>query len=41
VGIAVETKMNGIMLGFYDGADFANLRAIREGLAGAGLHPSD
>jgi hypothetical protein len=29
------------MLGFYDGADFANLRAIREGLAGAGLHPSD
>ena len=41
VGIAVETKMNGIMLGFYDGADFATLRAIREGLAGAGLHPSD
>jgi hypothetical protein len=37
VGIAVEAKMNGIMLGFYDGADFANLRAVREGLAGAGL----
>jgi hypothetical protein len=37
VGIAVETKMNGIMLGFYDGADFANLRAVREGLVGAGI----
>jgi hypothetical protein len=29
--------MNGIMLGFYDGADFPNLRAVREGLLGAGL----
>jgi hypothetical protein len=37
VKIAVETKMNGIMLGFYDGADFANLRAVRAGLADAGL----
>ena len=37
VGIAVETKMNGIMLGFYDGADFPNLRAVREGLVGAGI----
>ena len=37
VGIAVEAKMNGIMLGFYDGADFPNLRAVREGLVGAGL----
>jgi hypothetical protein len=37
VKIAVETKMNGIMLGFYDGADFPNLRAVRAGLADAGL----
>jgi hypothetical protein len=37
VGIAVDTKMNGIMLGFYDGADFANLRAVREGLLQAGI----
>ena len=37
VGIAVETKMNGIMLGFYDGADFPNLRAVREGLVEAGI----
>jgi hypothetical protein len=37
VKIAVETKMNGIMLGFYDGADFPNLRAVRTGLADAGL----
>jgi len=37
VKIAVETKMNGIMLGFYDGADFPNLRAVRAGLVDAGL----
>jgi hypothetical protein len=37
VKIAVETKMNGIMLGFYDEADFPNLRAVRAGLADAGL----
>ncbi len=37
VKIAVETKMNGIMLGFYDGADFPNLRAVRAGLADGGL----
>jgi len=37
VKIAVETKMNGIMLGFYDSADFTNLRAVRTGLADAGL----
>jgi len=37
VKIAVETRMNGIMLGFYDGADFPNLRAVRAGLADAGL----
>jgi hypothetical protein len=37
VKIAVETKMNGIMLGFYDSADFTNLRAVRAGLADAGL----
>ncbi|HWB32828.1 MAG TPA: hypothetical protein VG714_06625 [Acidobacteriaceae bacterium] len=37
VKIAVETKMNGIMLGFYDGGDFANLRAVRAGLVDAGL----
>jgi hypothetical protein len=37
VKIAVETKMNGIMLGFYDSADFANLRAVRAGLADAGF----
>jgi hypothetical protein len=37
VKIAVETKMNGIMLGFYDSADLTNLRAVRAGLADAGL----
>jgi hypothetical protein len=37
VKIAVETKMNGIMLGFYDSAEFSNLRAVRAGLADAGL----
>jgi hypothetical protein len=37
VKIAVETKMNGIMLGFYDSADFTNLRAVRAGLADADL----
>jgi hypothetical protein len=37
VKIAVETRMNGIMLGFYDSADFPNLRAVRAGLADAGL----
>jgi hypothetical protein len=37
VKIAVETKMNGVMLGFYDSAYFPNLRAVRAGLADAGL----
>jgi hypothetical protein len=37
VKIAVETRMNGIMLGFYDSADFTNLRAVRAGLIDAGL----
>jgi hypothetical protein len=37
VKIAVETKMNGIMLGFYDSAEFSNLQAVRAGLADAGL----
>jgi hypothetical protein len=37
VATAVETKMNGIMLGFYDSADFPNLRAVREGLLQAGI----
>jgi len=31
VKIAVETKMNGIMLGFCDCADFSNLRASAPG----------
>ena len=36
VGIAVESGMNGITLGHYDGATFPMLRAVRSGLAKAG-----
>lgn len=43
VRIAVECGMDGITLGHYDGAEFAMLRAIREGLkeAGAPIRPAD
>jgi len=37
VRIAVETRMSGITLGHYDGATFPMLRAIRSGLAEAGM----
>jgi hypothetical protein len=36
VKIAVETGMDGITLGHYDGATFPILRAVREGLVAAG-----
>jgi hypothetical protein len=39
VQIAVECGMDGITLGHYDGAEFPMLRAIREGLATAGMRP--
>lgn len=37
VRIAVETKMNGVTLGHYDGATFPMLRAVRSGLVQAGI----
>lgn len=37
VKIAVETGMDGITLGHYDGATFPILRAVREGLVAAGV----
>ena len=37
VKIAVETGMDGITLGHYDGATFQILRAVREGLIAAGV----
>ncbi|HVW21901.1 MAG TPA: twin-arginine translocation signal domain-containing protein [Opitutaceae bacterium] len=33
IAIAAECRMNGVTLGHYDGATFAMLRAVREGLA--------
>ena len=35
IQLCVDTKMNGITLAQYDGADFPNLRAIRDGLVTA------
>jgi hypothetical protein len=37
VRIAAECRMNGVTLGHYDGATFPMLRAVRSGLARAGL----
>jgi hypothetical protein len=37
VRIAVESRMNGITLGHYDGATFPMLRAVRAGLGDAGI----
>jgi hypothetical protein len=37
VRIAVETGMNGVTLGHYNGGTYPNLRAIREGLKEAGV----
>jgi hypothetical protein len=37
VKIAVETGMDGVTLGHYDGATFPILRAVREGLVAAGV----
>lgn len=37
VGIAVHTGMNGVTLGHYDGATFAMLRAVGDGLREAGV----
>jgi hypothetical protein len=37
VRIAVETGMNGVTLGHYDGATFPMLRGVREGLVEAGV----
>jgi len=35
IQLAVDTTMDGITLGHYDGADFPDLRAVREGLVAA------
>lgn len=40
IQICVDGKMDGVTLGFYDGADFPNLRAVRDGLSAAGMTPS-
>jgi hypothetical protein len=37
IRIAVETGMNGVTLGHYDGATFPMLRAVRSGLTDAGI----
>lgn len=37
VRIAAECRMNGVTLGHYDGATFPMLRAVKEGLAQAGI----
>ena len=37
VQIAVETRMNGVTLGHYDGATFPMLRGVRQGLVDAGI----